>query len=271
MARFYQNPRKLAWCGLHLILVLVGYILCLAPNRLGDPAQEAGQSTLFGPLLFAIGSSVIASGIAGLMIYAYISLSEDLSEQVAIISKFGIASVFDARSVRIRHEYDARLSKAKEGIDVLGFGLSSLRHDYLAEFQNWKHRANVRILLLDPEFPSTEQSCASQRDLEERNTVGKIAQDVQKFIDEVCPLIGVAGQHTFDIRLYTCIPTLNIFRIDDHLFWGPYLLDEESRNHPTFLVTRGGTLYARFSRQFDLIWTKYSRPIPEQWRRKTAG
>ena len=236
----------------HFVVVLIGFIMC----------QQNPTS-----LWFAVGSSLIAGGIAGVVIFVYVFMAEQVSAKLDILNEFGFTAAFDARSVRIRQEYVQRLEKAGDQIDVIGFGLSSFREDFLNDFPKWRQRANVRILLLDPEFPSVELSCANQRDIEEKNSPGKIANDVRKFVEEMGALTLAGGDHTFDVRLYRCLPTLNIFRIDNELFWGPYLVGEQSRNSPTFLVRRGGILFDRFTKQFECIWKNetYSRSIPKAW------
>ncbi len=219
-------------------------------------------------LIFAIGSAMVAAGITGWVVFVYVLVSEDLSEKLRVLSAYGIESVFDARSVGIKQEYIQRLNKAREQIDVIGFGLSSLRQDFRNDFSNWKQKANVRILLLDPGYPTAECSYADQRDIEEGNMRGEIAQDVKKFVNDIGHLIGETGEgRSFNIRLYRVLPTVNVFRIDDELFWGPYLVSEQSRNTPTFIVKRGGKLFDRFSSQFERIWVdgRFSRPIPREW------
>ena len=51
----------------------------------------------------------------------------------------------------------------------MGFGLNSLRQDYGYAFSRWRDRATVRILLIDPRYPNSENSYASQRDAEEKD------------------------------------------------------------------------------------------------------
>src|SRR5207302_5355806 len=133
---------------------------------------------------------------------------------LAIVTEFGFVNAFEARAARIKEQYDKYLESAHEQIDLIGFGLRALREDYLREFQDWKQRANVRILLLDPEFPSAQFSYARQRDNEEGNSQGSTESDVQKFIKETSHLTGAGGEHTFEVRLYRCLPAINIFRID---------------------------------------------------------
>src|SRR5207249_4989496 len=99
-------------------------------------------------------------------------------------------------------------------------------------FPAWSARTQVRVLLLDPEYPRRDQSYAQQRDKEERNQHGAIARDAREFIRQTANL--AAGNNRFRIRLYRCLPSVNVFRIDDTLFWGPYLMGAQSRNMPTF-------------------------------------
>lgn len=241
------NPLHWAYVLLQFVLILVGYIL-FRPDSL---------------LLAGIGSSVMATGMTGLLLFLYVWLNTAQAEHLRILVQFGIVSIFAGRSVTIKGEYDERLRSATDHIDILGFGLRALRIDFSREFATWKTRARVRILLIDPEFPSHDSSFANQRDVEEGHRSGSIANEVHDFIRDV-------GRHVesdkFQIRLFRCLPSVNVFRIDDDLFWGPYLLRQESRNTPTFLVRRGGLLYQRLAEHFETMWTDdFSRPVPDEW------
>jgi hypothetical protein len=59
-----------------------------------------------------------------------------------------------------------------------------LREDYRDEFAEWKRRANVRVLLIDPGFPDSRISYARQRDKEEKSSGGTIEADVAEFLKE---------------------------------------------------------------------------------------
>src|SRR5947207_3214988 len=102
------------------------------------------------------------------------------------------------------------------------------------------------------------------------NALGTIEADVQAFIRETRHLLGGNVQHSFDIRLYKCLPTMTIFRVDDELFWGPYLVREPSRNSPIFIFRRHGLLFHHLLDHFEHIWndTTLSRSIPEEWLRR---
>jgi hypothetical protein len=257
MKRIVQNPKTWLYVVCHGALILVGLVLCHE-----QPNNTAG---------FAVGASLMAAGLAGWVVFAHVLISQNVSEQLDMLFGFGVERIFDARSVRIRTEYVCRLEAARDRIDVIGFGLSAFREDFSEEFAKWKERATIRILLIDPEFPTSGCTYAAQRDREENNPPGKIAADVRKFVNDVGNLMTSEGVRVFEVRLYRCLPAVNILRVDNELFWGPYLL-EPSRNSPTFLVRKGGLLYERFTRQFDRIWEneELSRSVPNEWLLKKA-
>ena len=203
------------------------------------------------PILQGIGGSLVATGVAGIALFLYVKETEDIRQRLQLISDAGLQRVFPVRSVQIKGEYDERLLDAKE-IDILGFGMASLREDYGDEFPAWSHRARVRILLLDPSFPTNKQSYADQRDIEEHNQPGKIRNDVALFLKFVAEKRGI-DRSRFEVRLLRCLPSVNIFRAGDNLFWGPYLLGAPSRNTPTLLVG-SGFLQRRLREHFDDLW-----------------
>ena len=251
----WLHPTHIVYILVHALIVLVGYLLASSQDMLTK----------------AIGASMIAGGITGYAIFVYVLFSQRVTEQLSIITEFGLIKAFDARAVRIKSEYDERLNRAHERIDVMGFGLRALREDYLNDLEDWKRKANVRILLLDPEFPDGRFSYANQRDAEERNPRGTIEIDVRQFVNDTARLLGNDASRSFEVRLYSCLPSINIFRVDDELFWGPYLMRQQSRNTPTFLVKRGGILFQRLVEQFENIWSDdtLSRPVPSDWLTKT--
>jgi hypothetical protein len=245
----WMTPTSWVYVLIHLLLIVGGYLLIVA-RRPGE---------LYASIFEAIGASLVASGITGIVVFVYIRISHDASERMRILAEFGIVSAFEARAARIKLEYDRRL-KSPKNIDVMGFGLKALREDYRHVFGTWARECHVRVLLLDPTFPNATTSYARQREIEEGDTPGSIEASVKAFLDETQALRDTQAQSRFQVRLYRCLPAVNIFRVDDELFWGPYLIGGPSRNNPTLIVKRGGLLYARLMEQFDKIWNEMSRP-----------
>lgn len=242
--RAWSSPASLLWLFGHLFLAFVGFVCVSWPK----PTEWFGEALAFG-----VGAALIATGFAGLTLYLYVRRTESLQSTIEIFAAAGLSHVFPGRSTTIRDEYDRRLRKASE-VDIIGFGLSSLREDYLDQFVAWSQRATVRVIVLDPTFPTVKYSYAVQRDREERNPNDKIRKDVEAFIDSVGQLEHL-DRKRFQVKKMTALPAINIFRIDDEIFWGPYLMGGQSRNAPTFIVRRGGFLYGMFRDHFERLWT----------------
>ena len=254
--QFSSSSRIYILC--YLLILIIGFAICMTP--------WAVPNTIIGTVVLAIGGSLIAAGIAGHVVYLHFRWSQKEADRLEQIRRAGIQYVFEKRSVAMRSEYDSRLERASKSIDILGFGLQHLREDHLDHFSDWASRANVRILVIDPESPTSSMTYANQRDLEEGNEEGQISQDVRALVSACQDLLANRSDR-FEIRLYTCLPSVNIFRIDDEVFWGPYFVGGVSRNMPTFLLNGGGFVSKAIMDHFDRIWKdpRLSREIPPKW------
>jgi hypothetical protein len=240
----WLSPTSLAWIGTHGLLFLVGFLIS-GNHYLVELMGE--------PLTQGIGSSLVATGAAGWVLFLHVRAADRTRAKLEAFALAGVLEVFPHRSVRIKAEYDVRLRDARR-IDLVAYGLSHFREDYRDQFREWSRRTQVRIILLDPQFPSDEQSLADQRDLEEGHESGKTRRDIQKFLESVEQDSEIKKEN-FQIRMMRAIPAINILRIDDQIFWGPYLVGQQSRNTPTILVERGGFLFESLADHFENLWT----------------
>lgn len=213
-----------------------------------------------GAVPIGVGTGFIAAGATGFATFFHVLLQQDAAQRLKTLDEFGILNAFEHRGVAIKPEYDEFLRDAEEGIDILAFGLKHLLEDYESEFAAWATRCRVRFLLLDPHSPGTPKyKHADARDREEGNTEGSTANDVLTFLARTATL-RMQMPDRFQVRLYNTLPSVNIFRIDNHMFFGPYLLKKPSRNTPTLLLRRG-LLYDRLRLHFDDLWSdEYSKP-----------
>lgn len=250
------SPTSAIYLLIHVVVFLVGFLLSRSHNT----------------IVQAVGASIIAAGVTGWLLFVTIALNQSEKVQRAAAEKLGLVATFDARSVAIKQEYDRRTSRAREHIDVMGFGLSHLREEYLDQMHLWAQVAIVRILLIDPGAEAAGTSFADQRDIEESQTVGTISEDVKAFLAGTFQLRhGSNGR--FAVRLCKALPSVNMFRIDYEAFWGPYLVagrdkDKRSRNLPTFIVDHRGMMFARLCEHFNTLWESEEfsrRPDDETW------
>lgn len=242
-----QRVASLAFRQSSLVYLLLNVVVFL----LG-----AYMAQLPGNVAAGVGVSLIAAGITGWVTFLFVALQQEERDRLRRMDRFGLRDVFAGRSVEIKDIYDTRLRKAGHYIDVLGFGLNSLRQDYLHDYPSWAARTRVRILLIDP-----ESGYADARDAEEGQRVGTIRGEVESFLSDTRQL-RASQPDRFQVRLYGALPSVNMLRIDDEMFFGPYLVRQPSRRTPTMLLARG-ILFDRLNAHFDDLWDDaLSRPAP---------
>lgn len=216
------------------------------------------------------GISVIAAGVTGFVLIGYMLVTETVRNRITVLQDFGIRDYFDSNTTPIRGEYAARLNTRSREIDVLGLGLNSLRRDFSDSLSSWASAGRVRILLIDPDYPTQQTSFADQRDSEERDAHGKIRGEVHEWIKDTEELRRRAPEN-FQIHLYRCLPTITLVRIDNEAFWSPYLARRGSSATPTMLVHRGGLLYDVVKKHFDDIWNDKNLSVPVDATASTGG
>jgi hypothetical protein len=244
IVRIALKPTGLIWIICHVLMFLLGLFLLSAPS----------QSYFGSTFASGVGGSLIATGAAGVVLFLYVISNESLKDRIDSFARAGLFDVFPHRSVLMKEQYSRRLHSAKQ-VDLIGFGLSAFRQDYARDFAAWSQRANVRILLIDPNFPSARHSIANLRDLEEGHTLGQTKQEVEEFEKVVRETTDLRNE-SFAVRRMKALPSVNLFRIDNEIFWGPYLMNQQSRNTPTMIVSRGGYLFSALEEHFEALWAK---------------
>jgi len=236
--------RRLIYFLAHIIMVVVGAFAALASAWMKVEWLKA--------TIFALGTSIAAGGLCGMVVWVYIARSEQSLALLKMMDISGLEWLYPNRAAQIRNEYADRLKTAGKQIDVLGFGLKDFKRDYLNDLGDFSKRARIRILVLDPSSPYAEQ-----RDKEEGQGAGIIKAEIEEFIRGFKELYGDNAEH-LQLRTYSSLPEVNIFRIDDEIFWGPYLVGKASGNTLTMRVRRGGYVFDSLDAHFESIWTDFS-------------
>lgn len=242
LSRRLRSSRFLLYMALQVTLVLAGAL-----------------TATLGPVGVAVGTSMIATGVGGMVVFGWVVFDEAEAARRQVLEAFGFVTAFPYRSIQIKEEYVWRIRAASESIEIMGFGLNALREDFVGQFAEWATRARVRILLVDPDAPATASTYVELRDIEESNTQGRTRAEVLRFIADTKALWSEPNGN-FQLRLAKSLPSVNMFRIDDEVFWGPYLISSSrygraSRNLPTIVVKRPGYMFDRLLDHFDQIFT----------------
>lgn len=115
----WLSPANLLWLFGHLFLLFIGVFVL----NLDYVFLHLNKGVIEG-----IGAGLIATGVAGEVLFLYVMASDATRARLELFTLAGLLKIFPHRSVRMREEYDARLGNAKE-VDILGFGQSSFRQD----------------------------------------------------------------------------------------------------------------------------------------------
>ena len=165
-------------------------------------------------------------------------------------SRIAKVAFLNSRSVTIREWYDDRLLRMERNLDILAWGLASFREDYGSSLTEWAANGiRIRILLVNIDSHEGAVLCEQQDDLEGRN-IGSTVNDIATFLTTIKP------QENLDVRVSGFHPGTNIFRVDDEMFFGPYLAGTVSRNAPTGFVLQGYRLYERLLSHFEWMWER---------------
>lgn len=202
----------------------------------------------------ALGISLLATAVAGIALVGYVLISDSTRERIHLLWDVGFRDIFHKNTSAIAGQYSARFNASPREIDVLGTGLDKLRSDFSEQFELWGRRSKVRFLILDPGYPPNQTvTIAEQRDREESNPGDGITGQVRELLRDTAKA-RASFPNSFIVRKYKCLPTLTMVRIDDELFWAPYLAKKRASSTPTLLLRRGGVLYDTLLQHFESIW-----------------
>lgn len=189
--------------------------------------------------------------------------------------------LFGGRSESYFKLYDEAISLTRDNIDIYSLKLNRFLDKWGDRLMVMSQKMRIRVALLDPHFPLPDDglSIASLREQEEQILPGDIKRGIHKwhlFQQEYMTKISsgslkIEADKGLEIKLYNSLPTLNIFKVDDVCFVGPYLLDVEDDNTPTFMLQKtalsgsfGSELYRVYEKHFNAVWSdKKSRRLAD--------
>jgi hypothetical protein len=223
-----SKHEHLLYFACNIILILLGFLLIFLEGGI-------------------VGGSLVASGIAGLIMYWAICINRKKGEKekqlLQALGRFGITSVLPRRLTK--DEGHDLTGKARRAVDILGFGLGRFREDVSdGHLEKIARKVDVRILTVHPE----SQYC-DQRDYEEDRKVGSIEQDAV----ELAKFIKSLNNPHVNLRWYKAIPTTHILRVDNTMLVGAYIIGLPSRTTFT-LKLEAGVLFDYYLKHFDKIW-----------------
>lgn len=221
----------------NLVCFLTGIIITLA----GYFALSGGWQTV----VISIGASIVASA---LVIYIDSFYETKFRKIRDVMEKWRLVDIYKTRGA-MNADCDEFQDKAKEAIDVIGFGLSSWRDSSSEKIKELlKNGVKIRILA-----PNPEGSFVVQRAVDEGKEPSSIKYDIERLIDW-CEDLKACGD--IEIRTYDWLPMDFYFRVDNALFIGPYLYGKGSQQTVSYQFQKDGLMFAYYNEYFERVWEK---------------
>lgn len=225
-----KHLETLLYFACNIILVLLGLILIFTQME-------------------AIGGSLVAGGIAGIVMHwaLYIHRRITTEEEILLekLRDFGIMDIIPRRLTK--EEADAIGDKAKKRQDIQGFTCASLYDDMqYGRLQEILKKAKMRILVAHPESPYCKE-----RDSEESLVPGTSKSEIIR----VTSFILALKNPNVEIRWYKSIPTTSMLVIDeDDMVIGPYIVGLKHRNTYSIRL-KPGKMFGYYRTHFEKVWT----------------
>ncbi len=221
----------------NLVCFLTGALVTLA----GYFMLSDGWQTV----VISIGASIVASA---LVIYIDSFYEIEFGAIRDVMEKWKLKAIYKTRGA-MNADCDEFQNKAKEAIDVIGFGLSSWRDSSSDKIRELlKSGVKIRILT-----PNPESSFVVQRAKDEGKEPSSIKYDIEQLL-EWCKELKEYGD--IEVRTYDWLPMDFYFRVDGMLFIGPYLYGKGSQQTVSYRFEKDGLMFADYVAYFEKCWEK---------------
>ena len=238
--RKYKKLSEYLW---QIVLVAVG-ITCISCSFLFSKEHDRLFATFNG-----IGVSLLLSGLLGFFVRA---LFERKNAQNEVYEEWRLKNIYSSRAIA-NLMIDAYQEKAKKNVDIIAFGLTSWRQakeNLIDSMLNRKVR--IRIITMNP-----HSEILAKRDYMEGKAQGSTKESIlhlQEFFGKT------NNRKKVEIKYHEQLPLDFYFRIDDHIFVGPYLFGKESQQMITYEFEKGGSGFSYYSDYFESLWNGSSVP-----------
>ncbi|MFC1604989.1 hypothetical protein ACFL5F_08180 [Planctomycetota bacterium] len=258
-----KMPRSISiyyFVGLVVALVIGGGLVVIAILL---PSEEYETAK---PILQTIGASLIAGAIVAAAAFAGTLVTQSLQQDEELlrsVREMGIVGYFSKRYLNDEYE---KYSKNAHEFDLLGYGLGRFRKDMRHQFEEWARTKTMRILVIHP-----NSSLTLQRDREENDRIGKISDEALEITADLTDIVYRKKIKVPIIKWYNSIPTVNIMRIDDVMYIGPYFMGKPSGASVTLKLERNTVLFSLFETHFNDIWNEEDLSIDPTFVKRFPG
>lgn len=224
----------------NLLIGLIGVILVLV----GILASQIIGAT-WEAVLISVGASLVASAIVSYLTSIYIFKRRQSKE---ITETWGLCAICETRA-EMNIIVNDRIKKAQDHLDIIAYGLSSLRESRTSLLkEKVEHGLSIRILTVHPDC-----DLLCQKDKDEKKQPGTTAASIRALCKWILELQQIKGAKV-EIKFCSSLPTEVYFRVDDYIYTGPYQWARDSQRSITMEYRNAGNAFKYYKDYFDAIW-----------------
>lgn len=165
-----------------------------------------------------------------------------------IIDKWGVEAIYKTRA-EMNSSTNVALSNCKDEIEIIAFGLKGFRETQTEEIKRLiSKKVTIKILTLSPESKSLQ--LVDEREGQVIGATKKSIQDLVKWCED---LNEKTKKPCIEIKFYDGLPLDFYFRVDDHVYVGPYLKGISSQQTISYEFTTGEG-YKYWVNYFNMQW-----------------
>lgn len=239
--KWYRKLSEYLW---QIIVMLLGVISIIISFAITE--ENTREFATFN----GIGVSLLLSGILGIFMNV---LFYRKTTQYEIYEDWNLKNIYPSRAIA-NLTIDAYQERARKRVDIIAFGLTSWRQakeNLIDSMLN--NGVHIRIITMDPYCETLPI-----RDRMEGKTEGATKESIlqlREFFQKT------NKRKKVEIKYHRQLPLDFYFRVDDHIFVGPYLFGKESQQMITYEFERGGEGFNYYSEYFENLWN--GRTVPK--------
>lgn len=200
-------------------------------------------------VLIGIGCSLIASTVVSYLTSKYLVR---ISKAKQIIEFWGLSAIYETRQ-EMNQSTNIAFKSLEKNLDIIAWGLKSFRDSQDKVIKDKvKHGLKIRFLTLHP-----ESVYVRQREIDEKEVEGQIKKTIEDLGGWVETLRKIAPDPSnIEARFYDSLPENFYFRVDDHIFMGPYQWGKSSQQTISYeFKGRASNGFIHYNDYFERLWS----------------
>jgi len=198
-------------------------------------------------ICISVGCSLIASSIVSYLTSKYLIRINTVKN---IIEHWGLVAIYETRQ-EMNRKSDELFPSLEKKLDIVAWGLKSFR-DGKGKMVEAKVKQGLKIRII---APHPDSKFVVQREHDEKEISGQIRQTIIHLGDWVDGLKKTAqNESDIEIRYYNSLPEDFFFRMDDHVFIGPYRYGISSQQTISYEFKGPSNGFRDYVGYFERLW-----------------